>query len=415
MRPALGDLPAVDDEDLVRRPDRGQPVGDHQRRPPGQRRLKRPLDGQLGFGVQVRGGLVQHDHRRGLEQQPGQGQALFLPAGEAVAAVPHNRVQPVRQRRDQRPDPGRLARLDQLLFGRRRSRVPQVDPDRVVQHVRVLRHDTDHRPQRLQRQVADVVPADPHRPAHRVIQPRHQVRDRRLPRPRRADQRGQLPGRHCEGDVPQHPRLAGTFRRGQRDRLQGGQRHLTRLGIPEPHSRKLHPRRPVRMRQRISRRPFGDQRFQVEDLEDAVKADQRGEDFQRQVGHFAERLVQLRDQHDERHQRADRESTVNDQSAAEPVDERGDQRREQRDVGADQLHAGHVGDGQITDPGRLAGEQLGVLRRPSVQLGQQRARYIGPFGGHRSQLAMQLHLLPEQPLPSPPGHLAGQHEQRDHR
>jgi hypothetical protein len=29
MRAAFGDLPAVDDEDLVRRPDRGQPVGDH--------------------------------------------------------------------------------------------------------------------------------------------------------------------------------------------------------------------------------------------------------------------------------------------------------------------------------------------------------------------------------------------------
>jgi hypothetical protein len=55
----------------------------------------------------VRGRLVQHDHRRGLEQQPGQSQALFLPAGEPVAPVPRDRVQPVRQRRDQLPDPGR--------------------------------------------------------------------------------------------------------------------------------------------------------------------------------------------------------------------------------------------------------------------------------------------------------------------
>jgi hypothetical protein len=30
MGPALGDLAAVDDEDLVRRPDRGQPVRDDQ-------------------------------------------------------------------------------------------------------------------------------------------------------------------------------------------------------------------------------------------------------------------------------------------------------------------------------------------------------------------------------------------------
>jgi hypothetical protein len=62
MRPALDDLPAVDDEDLVRRPDRGQPVGDNQRRPPGQRGRQCPLDRRLGLGVQVRGRLVQHDH-----------------------------------------------------------------------------------------------------------------------------------------------------------------------------------------------------------------------------------------------------------------------------------------------------------------------------------------------------------------
>jgi hypothetical protein len=44
MRPALGDLAAVDDEDLVGRPDRGQPVRDDQRCPPGQRGRQGPLD-----------------------------------------------------------------------------------------------------------------------------------------------------------------------------------------------------------------------------------------------------------------------------------------------------------------------------------------------------------------------------------
>jgi hypothetical protein len=293
MRPAFDDLPVVDDEDLVRRPDCGQPVGDDQRRPPGQRGRQRPLDRHLRFGVQVRGRLVKHDHRRGLEQQPGQGEALLLPAGEAVAPVPHDRVQPVRQRRDRLPDPGRLAGLDQLLFGRRWPRVQQVGPDRVVEQVRVLRHDTDHRPQRLQRQVADVMPAEPHRPAHRVIQPRHQVRDRRLPRPRRPDQRGQLPRGHLEGHVPQHPRITGTFRRGPRDRLQRGQRHLVRLRIPEPHSRHLHTRRFRRLSKPVRGGPFGDQRLQVQDLEDAVKADQREEDFPRQAGHVGQRRVQL--------------------------------------------------------------------------------------------------------------------------
>ena len=78
---------------------------------------ERPLDGGLGLGVQVGGGLVEdHDGGR-LQQQPGQGDALLLAAGQPVAAVAHDRVQAVGQHRDQVPDLRRPARLDQFLLG----------------------------------------------------------------------------------------------------------------------------------------------------------------------------------------------------------------------------------------------------------------------------------------------------------
>ena len=64
VRAALDDPAVVDDQDLVGLADGGQPVRDDQRRPAGQRRLQRPLHRRLGLGVQVRGGLVEHDHRR---------------------------------------------------------------------------------------------------------------------------------------------------------------------------------------------------------------------------------------------------------------------------------------------------------------------------------------------------------------
>ncbi len=58
---AFPELALVDDQDLVRLADGGQPVGDHQRGAARQRGLERALDRQLRLGVQVRGGLVKDD------------------------------------------------------------------------------------------------------------------------------------------------------------------------------------------------------------------------------------------------------------------------------------------------------------------------------------------------------------------
>src|SRR5579863_10481201 len=105
---ALTDLARIDHQDLVRLPDRGQPVGDYQRGTTGQCDLQRLLNRYFRFGVQMRGRLVEHDHRRSLEQQPGQGDALFLAAGEPVTAIPGHGVEAIGQRAEQIPDPGRL-------------------------------------------------------------------------------------------------------------------------------------------------------------------------------------------------------------------------------------------------------------------------------------------------------------------
>jgi hypothetical protein len=77
---ALADPAAVNDQDLVGLLDGGQPVGDDQRGPAGQGRGERMLDGDLRLGVEMRGGLVEQHDGRSLEQQPGQGDPLFLAA-----------------------------------------------------------------------------------------------------------------------------------------------------------------------------------------------------------------------------------------------------------------------------------------------------------------------------------------------
>src|SRR5207245_1639355 len=81
--------------DLVGVADGGQPVGDDQRGTAGQGLGQGVLDRRLALGVQVRGGLVEDDDARRLEQDPGERDALLLPAGEPVAALADHGVQAV--------------------------------------------------------------------------------------------------------------------------------------------------------------------------------------------------------------------------------------------------------------------------------------------------------------------------------
>ena len=81
------DASVVEDDDLVGVHDRGEPVGDHDRRAAGEGLGQGLLDERLGFGVEVAGGLGEDDDVGGLEQQSGDDEPLLLAAGEAVAAL----------------------------------------------------------------------------------------------------------------------------------------------------------------------------------------------------------------------------------------------------------------------------------------------------------------------------------------
>ena len=97
MAALLRDLSLAEDENVVRILHRGQPVGDHQHRfVPGQR-LKGLLNLVLVLRVGEGGGLVQHHDGGVLQNGPGQGDALLLPAGEVDAPGAYHRVQPLGQ------------------------------------------------------------------------------------------------------------------------------------------------------------------------------------------------------------------------------------------------------------------------------------------------------------------------------
>ena len=104
MRAVLDDAATVDHQDLIGATDGGESVCDDDRRPPDEGGLQRSLHGRLGLAVEVRGGLVEHDDPRGLQQQARERDALLLSAGQPMASIADHRVQPVRQRGDQPAD-----------------------------------------------------------------------------------------------------------------------------------------------------------------------------------------------------------------------------------------------------------------------------------------------------------------------
>ena len=95
MGAALDDAAVLQDEDEVGGADGGEAVGDHDRGPAGEGLGQGGLDGGLGGGVEVGGGLVQDDDAGAGEEEAGDRQALALAAGEAVAALADDGVEAI--------------------------------------------------------------------------------------------------------------------------------------------------------------------------------------------------------------------------------------------------------------------------------------------------------------------------------
>ncbi len=79
--------PFVHDDDAIGMLDGGQTMGNHERGAITLQRLERFLHAPLGFGIERRGGLVQHENRRVLQQGPRDGDPLLLAAGKLRAAI----------------------------------------------------------------------------------------------------------------------------------------------------------------------------------------------------------------------------------------------------------------------------------------------------------------------------------------
>ena len=156
--PSLHHPAVVDDQQLIRFPDGREPVGDDQRGAAAQGLLQCPLHCGLGLGVQVGGGLVEHDDVGRLEDEAGQGDPLLLAAGEPVAPFADQGVEPFGELGHQVAELGVRQGGEDLLLGGFGTGVHQVRSQGVVEEVRVLGHDADDVADGLHRGVADIDP-----------------------------------------------------------------------------------------------------------------------------------------------------------------------------------------------------------------------------------------------------------------
>ena len=163
--------------------------------------------------------------RGSFEQHPRDRQPLLLPAGEPVAALPHHGVVALGERQDpvvdvRRPRGGLQLRLGGVGLGVAQVVARSWRAAGSVSWVTMpIASATD-----AWVSVADVLPVDQDAPAVDVVEPRHQVGQRRLARAARPDDRGELPRLDDERHVLHRPPAvpvrgpAGLAARGRRTR-----------------------------------------------------------------------------------------------------------------------------------------------------------------------------------------------------
>mmetsp|Transcript_5775 Transcript_5775/g.18397 ORF Transcript_5775/g.18397 Transcript_5775/m.18397 type:complete len:222 (-) Transcript_5775:1594-2259(-) len=176
----------------------GKPVGDCDGSPLGplhdliQRRLHHPLAGR----VERRGGLVQQQHRRLLDDGARDGHALLLPARELAAALTHLGCVPVGQVVcDEGVRIGRARRLLNLVLGGPLGlAIRDVLSNRADEEDRLLAHEPDARAEPAQVERLDVDAVELDAPRRRVVEALEQRDERRLAGARRPAQSNHLPG-----------------------------------------------------------------------------------------------------------------------------------------------------------------------------------------------------------------------------
>ena len=406
----LDDAAAVEHQDLVGADDGGQAMGDHHGGATRERRGQRLLHQRLVLGIEVAGGLVEHDDRGVLHQHPGDGEALALASRQAMAALADHGVVAVGQGHDHVVDLGGPAGLDQLHVRGLGAGEAQVLGDRVVEEVGVLRHHTDGGPQGVEGEVADVVAVDAEHALGDVVEARDQRRERGLARTRRADEGDELTGLDRGADVVEDLGAGAVVDRAARADLERPQRHLGARRVAERDVVDLDAA--DRVDQVDGPGPVDERVLEVEHLEDPVERDERRHDVDPGVGERRQRVVEPHHQRGHGRHGAQGDGAGDDHLAAEPVDEHRADRPDEGQGDHERAAVHGALDADVAHPPGAVAEGLRLAVALTEQLHQQGARHVEALGHLGVHGRVEVEALPGDRREAAPDPLGGDHEDR---
>ncbi|CAN4028530.1 Zn-dependent peptidase ImmA, M78 family, partial [Dysosmobacter welbionis] len=167
----LNDAAVLHHQDLVRALDGGQPMGDGKDGFPLCQSGQSLLNQVLILRVYAGGRFIKDDDRRVFEHGAGDGNALFLPAGEGGAALSNHGIIAVRQGRDEIVAAGGLGSGHHLFMGGVRAAELDVVLHRVMEQIHRLEHHGDVSQQALAGKLPHIVSAHGDRAGIHIIKP----------------------------------------------------------------------------------------------------------------------------------------------------------------------------------------------------------------------------------------------------
>ena len=204
MRAVFAHALLIDDGDVVRAADRGEPVRHNDRRAPAAELFERRLNGGLGHAVERARRLVEHEDRRIFQKHARNGDALLLSAGEHRSALADERIVSLRHFHDLVVDGREHRRACNLLVRCAGAAVADIFAHGVGKEEHVLLDDADVPVQRGLRDGAHILPVHKDLPAGHIVKPRQELAERRLAAPRRPDERERFARRDREIHMAQH-------------------------------------------------------------------------------------------------------------------------------------------------------------------------------------------------------------------